>query len=109
MRKVLSYQQILYVFVLLLSAGLTIAYPAHLLIEHSGLFHHHDDHSGHTHSDEEDICGICISLSFADISENSNPFAVKDGSSVEEELQNLYGKENWGLSSARAPPEVQID
>lgn len=109
MRKFLSYQQILYAFVLLLSAGLALAYPAHLVIEHSGLFHHHDDYSGHAHTDEEDICGVCISLSFTDISENSDFFAVEDESPVVEELLNLYGKESQGIFSARAPPEVQIE
>jgi len=109
MRNIFTYQKVLYAFVFLLSTAVTVAHPVHILTEHSGFFYHHGDQSGHTHSDEEEICGICINLTIADLSDSEERFATLYSSFVEEKTGNLFGKKNYGLIAARAPPNIQIE
>lgn len=58
--------------ILLLALELALVYPAHIVIDHAGLFgHHHQHDDNHTHKDhpEDDVCLFCVNMGGMEYSE----------------------------------------
>jgi len=98
-------------FTIALAVCMAFVYPAHVVIDHSGLFDHHGhahhdhhDHSeDHQHGDDE-LCALCLSLSSIEISESVQLVHIV---ADEPFFQNTLFSEcrnSLNLSDARAPP-----
>jgi len=86
---------------------MAFVYPAHLVIDHSGLFDHHS-HAHHDHSEDQpyddELCPLCLSLSSIEVSESVQLVHIV---ADEPFFQNILFSEcrnSLNLSDARAPP-----
>lgn len=96
-----------YWFILLVSVEMAIVYPAHLIIDHAGIFHHH--HEGdHDHDDpfDDENCVFCVNMSPM---ESSGPEFIPTGgdkkriNATEKKRKDSYSGRYF---SARAPPDT---
>ncbi|GEM_PF-1148480 len=96
--------------ILALAAGIGFVYPVHVVVDHSGLFdhhdyhHHHDDnHSGDPEPDD-DLCAFCLVLNSMEASESQNT-VTENGEFTNYILKNgAPGNVSITGKSARAPP-----
>lgn len=109
MRRIISYQQLLYGAVLLLSAELIIAYPAHLIIDHAGLFHDHhgEEEPYHDHEEEDEFCVVCLNFSSTEECSSQSIFLPAAKESRVFDKSKETEKSRFSNQSARAPP-VQL-
>jgi hypothetical protein len=90
-----------------MAAEMALVYPAHIIIDHAGLFgHHHEQGDNHRHEDqyEEDICLFCLKMGSMEHSEAlfaELPLSESDGFSDFNQSLQIGNKL---LFQARAPP-----
>jgi hypothetical protein len=51
--------------IILLAAEMTVVYPAHILIDHVGIFDHYQDHGSNqipADESEDDLCQFCFNM-----------------------------------------------
>jgi hypothetical protein len=95
---------------LALAAGMAFVYPAHVIVDHSGLFdkqthpHQNDDNQKDDSKSEDDFCALCLTLGSMEASDCQ--YFVSEGSEIENYVlkQRIPGNSPAIGKPARAPP-----
>ncbi|MCC5942186.1 MAG: hypothetical protein JJU37_11655 [Balneolaceae bacterium] len=91
--------------ILLLALEMALVYPAHIIIDHSGLFGHHHHHD-HPYEDypEDDLCLFCVNMGGMEHSEVliTQP-AVSIADDFSDFIQSFKTRNELSIQT-RAPP-----
>ncbi|TVR19155.1 MAG: hypothetical protein EA391_01510 [Balneolaceae bacterium] len=103
------------VLTIALAICMAFVYPVHVVIDHSGLFGHHNHvhHDHHDHSrdypnTDDELCALCLSLGSIEISEKVQLIHVAFDEPYYQSTIFTECKNSRNLSSARAPPDVLL-
>jgi len=96
---------ICYLAVLFLSAEIALLYPAHVVLDHTGLFHHHNvEDLPHDEADEDDCCLICINVYSMEDLKSGFISSIYTNRDINSELNDVTRLGKVRLIVARAPP-----
>lgn len=95
---------------------MALVYPVHLVVDHSGLFGHHEHSHHHGEDDQnpaqplpdEELCALCLSLGSIEISERVQLIHVVVDEPYYQSTIFTECKNSRNLSDARAPPAVLL-
>jgi hypothetical protein len=99
-------------FALALAVCMALVYPVHVIVDHSGLFghhehsHHHEDDGSHPANPipDEELCALCLTLSSMETSESIHPAPYLEKEPVLAHRMFTGNEITLDLSLARAPP-----
>lgn len=95
---------------------MALVYPVHVVVDHSGLFGHHEHSHHHGEDDhhpaqplpEEELCALCLTLSSMETSESMNPASVIDNEPYVAASEFTDTKKTVDSPGARAPPDYLL-